>query len=273
MRVTGDGGVGIEVFVDGPEDGKPVLFMHGWPDSHDLWRHQVAALSEAGFRTIAPDLRGFGASDKPTDVEAYALKHTVVDLLAVLGALGIEKTAVVAHDWGAAAAWGLAAFVPDKVDRLAALSVGHPSAFRDAGFEQRMRSWYMLLFQFEGIAEQWLHENPWLVGSHPDSAEVKARLEQPGALTASLGWYRANAHPRGLVGPGPDLPPVTCPVMGVWSDGDVALTEKQMTASQDQVKGSWRYERIDGAGHWMQLDAPDRVNELLLEFLREQSAA
>jgi pimeloyl-ACP methyl ester carboxylesterase len=274
MRVQGDGGVGIEVFVEGPEDGPPVLLLHGWPDTHALWRNQVKALTENGYRTIAPDLRGFGESDKPTEIEAYGLVHSVVDMVAVLDACGVDKTHVVAHDWGAAAGWGMASFVQDRVTSYATLSVGHPRAFRDAGgVEQRMRSWYMLLFQFEGIAEQWLEENPWLVGSHPDSAEVKARLEQPGALTASLGWYRANAHPRGLVGPGPELPPVTCPVMGVWSDGDVALTEKQMTASQDQVKGSWRYERIDGAGHWMQLDAPDRVNELLLEFLREQSPA
>jgi len=250
MRVQGDGGVGIEVFVDGPEDGPPVLFMHGWPDTHSLWRHQVKALADAGYRTIAPDLRGFGASDKPADVEAYALQHSVVDMVTVLDELGIAKTLLVAHDWGAALGWGLASFLPDRIEKYATLSVGHPSAFRNAGLEQRMRSWYMLLFQFEGIAEQWLEQNKnVMLAEHPDRDEVFAMMTTPGALTASLGWYRANAHPRGLVGPGPELPPVTCPVMGIWSDGDVALTEKQMTASVDQVKGPWRYERIDGAGH------------------------
>src|SRR3954468_15962983 len=159
MRVTGDGGVGLEVWVDGPDDGTPVLLLHGWPDTHALWRHQVAALTAAGFRTIAPDLRGFGASDQPEKVEAYRLQHTVVDMLAVLGALGADKAHVVAHDWGAAAAWGLASFVPDKVDRFVTLSVGHPRAFRDAGMRQRMLSWYMLLFQFEDVAEQWFEEN------------------------------------------------------------------------------------------------------------------
>jgi pimeloyl-ACP methyl ester carboxylesterase len=271
MRVTGDGGVGIEVFVEGPEDGTPVLFMHGWPDSHDLWRNQVAALSEQGFRTITPDLRGFGESDKPDDVEAYALKSTVVDMLAVLGALGVDKTAVVAHDWGAAAAWGLAAFVPDKVERLAALSVGHPSAFRDAGFEQRMRSWYMLLFQFEGIAEQWLldGDGQLFFDGHPDGKQVRAAMSEPGALTASLGWYRANAHPRTLVEGSMQLPNVTCPVLGIWSSNDIALTEGQMKASEQYVDGPWRYERLDGPGHWMQVEAADKVNELLLAFLQE----
>ena len=269
MRVGGDGGVGIEVWVDGPDDGAPVLFMHGWPDTHALWRHQVAALVGAGFRAIAPDLRGFGESDKPADVAAYALKHTVVDMLAVLDAAGVDKAHVVAHDWGAAAAWGLAAFVPERVDRLCVLSVGHPSAFRDAGFEQRMRSWYMLLFQFEGIAEQWLTgDGAAMLAGHPDADEVRRRLADPQALTASLGWYRANAHPRTLVEKPAPFPPVTCPVLGVWSSNDVALTERQMLDSERYVDGPWRYERLDGPGHWMQLEAPDRLNPLLLDFLR-----
>lgn len=268
MRVAGDGGVGIEVFVEGPDDGAPVLLLHGWPDTHDLWRNQVKALTEAGFRTIAPDLRGFGASDKPADVEAYALQHSVVDMVTVLDELGIAKTLLVAHDWGAALGWGLASFLPDRIEKYATLSVGHPSAFRNAGLEQRMRSWYMLLFQFEGIAEQWLGENPFIFGGHPDSDSIKAHLDRPGALTASLGWYRANAHPRTLLGEGPQLPPVQCPVLGIWSDGDIALTEKQMTDSGEFVTGGWTYEKVEGAGHWMQVDAPDKVNGLLLGFLQ-----
>jgi pimeloyl-ACP methyl ester carboxylesterase len=269
MRVQGDGGVGIEVFVEGPEDGKPVLLLHGWPDTHDLWRHQVKALTDAGFRTIAPDLRGFGASDKPTDIEAYALQHSLFDMVAVLDALGVEKTLLVAHDWGAALGWGMASFLPDRVTKYAALSVGHPNAFRNAGLEQRMRSWYMLLFQFEGIAEQWLAENPFIFGGHPDSDSVAKHLSEPGALTASLGWYRANAHPRTLLGEGPQMPPVSCPVLGIWSDRDIALTEKQMVDSEALVQGPWRYEKIEGAGHWMQVDAPDKVNELILGFMQE----
>src|SRR3954451_23772815 len=137
MRIDVNG-VGLEVDVQG--EGPPVLLLHGWPDDHQLWRHQVAALGAAGFRTITPDLRGFGASDKPAEVAAYALKHTVVDMLTVLGECDVDRAHVVAHDWGAAAAWGLASFVPDKVESLTVMSVGHPRAFRDAGFRQRMLS-------------------------------------------------------------------------------------------------------------------------------------
>jgi pimeloyl-ACP methyl ester carboxylesterase len=268
MRVTGEGGVELEVWVDGPDDGSAVLLLHGWPDSHTLWQHQIGPLTDAGFRTIAPDLRGFGASDKPKDVDAYQLKNVVVDAMAILDATGVDKARVVAHDWGAAAAWGLTAFLPDRVDRLVALSVGHPAAFGAAGFEQRMRSWYMLLFQFEGIAEEWLRRNgSMMLGAHPDQEGVRRMLADDEALTAGLGWYRANAHPRTLVADHPEFPPITCPVLGVWSSNDVALTEAQMKHSGDYVQGPWRYERLDGPGHWMQAEAPDLVNPLLLDFL------
>lgn len=274
QRVEGDGGVGIEVWVDGPDDGPPVLLMHGWPDTHELWAAQVEALTGAGFRTIAPDLRGFGESGKPAETEAYGLAHTVGDMAAVLDALNLERASVVAHDWGAAAAWGMAAYLPDRVDRLAALSVGHPAAFQAAGLEQKMRSWYMLLFNFEGIAEAWLDKfGSLMLSVHPDRDRIIARWrDDPQALRAGLGWYRANAHPRSLLRDQLQIPAVSCPVMGVWSTKDPALTEAQMTGSQQYVEGPWRYERLEGAGHWMQLDAADRVNPLLLDFLAPVSS-
>jgi pimeloyl-ACP methyl ester carboxylesterase len=273
MRVTGDGGVGIEVFVEGPDDGVPVLFLHGWPDSHRLWRHQVKALSDAGYRTIAPDLRGFGDSDKPEEVEAYKLAHSVVDMLAVLDACDVASANVVSHDWGAVAGWGMAAFAPDRVQRLVAMSVGHPKAFSEAGFEQRMRTLYMLLFNVPVVAEQWFGTfGSQFLSAHKDREAVLADFERPGALTASFGWYRANAHPRTIINPPPELPPIRCPVMGIWSSHDPALTEKQMVNSQAYVEGSWRYERIADASHWMQLDAPDELNRLLVNFLGSPSS-
>jgi pimeloyl-ACP methyl ester carboxylesterase len=149
--------------------------------------------------------------------------------------------------------------------------VGHPSAFRDVGFAQREKSWYMLLFQFEGIAEQWLSGNDWENmrewSSHPDAEQVIADLSRPGALTAALNWYRANVHPRTLVEPPLVLPQIQAPTMGVWSSGDFALVESGMTSSSKYIDGSWRYERVEGPGHWMQLEAPDQVSNLLINFL------
>jgi len=260
-------GVGIEYQVTG--QGRPVVLLHGFPDSGRLWRHQVTALAEAGFQVIVPDLRGYGLSDKPSEVEAYSLPLLAGDVMAVLADAGVERAHVVGHDWGAALAWAIASLAPGSVDHLAVLSVGHPSTFRRTA-EQREKSWYMLLFQFPGVAERWLTENNWanMIGAgHPDADQVVADLEANGSLVPGLNWYRANVGPETWVGPPVQLPPVQAPTMGIWSTGDFALTEVQMTDSAENVAGPWRYERLDGPGHWMQLDAPDKVNALLLDFL------
>jgi pimeloyl-ACP methyl ester carboxylesterase len=251
--------------------GEPVVLLHGWPDTGELWTHQIAALTAAGYRAIAPDLRGFGASSKPADVAAYATPAHVGDVVGLLDALDIPRAHLVGHDWGAAIAWVTAALAPQRVASVTALSVGHPASIRTAGWRQRQMSWYMLLFQFRGVAEEWLSANDfrnfreW--SRHPQADSVAARLAEPGALTASLGIYRANLPPESLIAPPPELPPVTVPAMGVWSTRDLALTEENMTNSAKFVAAPWRYERIEGAGHWMQLEAPDALNALLLDFL------
>ena len=190
------GGVGIEYTVQG--EGPPVLLLHGFPDSGKLWRHQVRALVEGGFQAIVPDQRGYGASDKPEAVDAYHLVNLVGDAIAVLDDAGVERAHIVGHDWGAAVAWGTAAFVPDRVDRLVTLSVGHPTSFVAAGYPQREKSWYMLLFQFEGIAETWLSSDGWANfrewSRHPDADAVIAELEANGSLTPALNWYRGDGR-------------------------------------------------------------------------------
>ena len=161
--------------------------------------------------------------------------------------------------------------MPDHVDHLVALSVGHPSTFRKGGFEQYQKSWYMLLFQFKGIAEKWLSNDDWAHfrawARHPDADAVIAELEANESLTPALNYYRANVPPDSWLRPGRELPPIQAPTMGVWSSGDMALTERQMTNSAENVAGPWRYERLDGPGHWMQLEAPDEVSRLLIDFL------
>lgn len=262
-------GVGIEFDVFGT--GTPVLLLHGFPDSARLWRNQVPALVDAGFQAIVPDLRGYGRSDKPTEVGEYALPTMAQDVFGILSTLGLRRAHLVGHDWGAALAWVFATFAPEYVDHLAVLSVGHPGSFASVGIPQMRKSWYMFFFQFEGIAEQWLTANGWAnaraLMDHPDQNAVVAELEASNGLTPALNWYRANVPPRAWIDALPALPPVQAPAMGIWSTGDVALTEAQMTGTEAFVSGPWRYERLEGPGHWMQLEAPDEVNRLLLDFL------
>ncbi len=268
MRVD-VGGVGIEYEVTG--EGRPVVLLHGFPDSGRLWRHQVPTLAQAGFKVIVPDMRGYGRSDKPADVGAYTMDLLVGDVLAVIGAAGADRAHVVGHDWGAGVAWATALMAAERVDHLVAMSVGHPATFFTDGFEQYEKSWYMLLFQFAGVAEQWLSGDDWANlrawGRHPDTDAVIAELEADGSLTPGLNYYRANISPERFLLSGLQPPPIQVPTMGVWSSGDFALTEGQMTRSAGAVAGPWRYERLDGPGHWMQLQAPDAVNRLLVDFL------
>ena len=266
-RVDVDG-VGIEYEVTG--EGRPVVLLHGFPDSGRLWRHQVPALADAGFRVVVPDLRGYGRSDKPEQVDAYSMMLLAGDVMAMMSDAGVDRAHVVGHDWGAGLAWAMASLAPGSVDHLVVMSVGNPVTFLRT-MEQRQKSWYMLLFQFPGIAERWLTEDNWANfrswAGHPDADQVIAELEETGSLTPGLNYYRANVGPESWVGPPLELPPVQAPAMGLWSTGDMALTEMQMTDSADNVAGPWRYERLDGPGHWMQLEAPDQVTALLLDFL------
>jgi pimeloyl-ACP methyl ester carboxylesterase len=254
------------------EGAETVLLLHGFPDSHKLWRYQVPALREAGYRTVAPDLRGFGQSDRPEPVEAYRLSASVADMLALLDALEVERAHVVCHDFGAAVGWLLASLHPDRVGKLVALSVGHPMANRTPSIEQREKQWYMLLFQFEGVAEELLRRDDWALlkdwtAGAGDPENWLADFDRPGALTAGLNWYRANMHPGRELRARPDVPPVTAPTLGVWSDGDRYLTEDAMLSSRQFVSGPWRYERVEQASHWLQLDQPELLNRLILAHL------
>jgi pimeloyl-ACP methyl ester carboxylesterase len=265
---------GVTLAVQDEGEGAPVVLLHGFPDSARLWRHQIPALVGAGMRVIAPDLRGFGESDKPDAVEDYAMQRSVADMVAVLDELDVERAHVVGHDWGAGLAWALAAHVPARVERLVVMSVGHPNALHPPSIEQWEKGWYSLLFQFPGVAEELIQRDDWklfreMLRENGDVDRYLFDLARPGALTAALNWYRANARPDQVLERTRPFPAIRAPTMGLWSSGDNYLIEENMVASAEHVTGPWRYERIEGASHWLQLDAPERVNELLLEFLAE----
>jgi pimeloyl-ACP methyl ester carboxylesterase len=252
--------------------GLPVLLLHGFPDSSYLWRNQIPALKSEGMHVIAPDLRGFGDSDRPVGKDLYSLPLILNDVIGILDRLGIERTHVVGHDFGAAVAWMLAALYPNRVDRLVTLAVGHPETFFSSGISQREKSWYMLLFQFPDIAENLLTRDDWklfrdLFRHHSEIEKWIDDLQRPGALTAALNWYRANLAPEFWLKQNQPLPNVQASTLGVWASEDAYLTETQMILSSQHVSGTWNYERIEGASHWMQLDQPKKVNSLILNFL------
>lgn len=259
-------GVDLSVVVVG--EGPDVLLIHGFPDDHTVWRKQIPALVHAGYRVIAPDTRGRGESSAPRGVKAYRIENHVEDMVGILDAVGASKVRVVGHDWGSAIGWALCMRHPERVDRYVALSVGHPNAFATAPLEQKFKSWYIFTFQLRGISEWALRFGNWIVfrrvtGYPQESDRWIETLSAPGRLTAALNYYRANF---GLISRR-KYPAVQFPVMGVWSSKDRFLCEQQMVATSRFVRGQWRYERIDGANHWLQLDASHRFNSMLLDYL------
>lgn len=266
MRVEANG-LGFHVVDEG--DGPPVLLLHGFPDTSELWRSQIEALGGAGYRVVAPDLRGRGRSDRPAEVGAYGLSSIVGDVVGIMDALELPRAHVVGHDWGAAVAWLTASLAPQRVDHLAVISVGFPGAVRP-DLEALQKGWYRLLVLSEH-AEALFPQDDWyllreLLHGGGDVDAYIATLSEPGALTAGFNWYRANVAVETLLGTGRELPPVPAPTLGVFGTNDLYLAERAMLASESHVTGEWRYERLEGVGHWVPLEAAERLNELLLDF-------
>lgn len=272
---------GLTHFVrdSGDEAAPAALLLHGFPDSADVWTPIIPALIGAGYRVIAPDLRGFGRTDMAARVDDYLIRpHVLADMIAILDALNIDTAHVAGHDFGAPVAWALAAEHAERFRTLAAISVGHPRAYLAAGIEQKLKSWYIVMHQLRGLCEWLYRRNDWAVlrkhwSKHGDIEAAIALLSRPGRLTAGLNWYRANFSLKGvaeLPRSGGDI--IRVPTIGVWSDGDRYLAEDQMTGSAKYVEAPWRYERVDGASHWISYDAPDRLAALLTGHWRAHDA-
>ncbi len=265
-RRIGVNGITLNVVVEG--QGPDVLLIHGFPDSHKVWRKQIPALVAAGFRVIAPDLRGFGDSDAPTASGSYKIPVVLADLAGILDAVGATKVRLVGHDWGAVIGWQFALACPQRVDRYVAMSVGHPEAYPRGGLAQLIKGYYVpILASPLGAAILKLGNwslFKWMTNYPPELAQWKADMARPGRMHAANGLYRENI---GIIIPR-HHGRVQVPVMGMWSSGDHTLSRKQMQISGQYVDGAWRYEEVEGASHWLQLDRPQQVNDLLLEYLK-----
>lgn len=269
----------FDASVAGPDEGELVVLLHGFPQTSWCWRHQLPALAEAGYRVVAPDQRGYSPRARPDDVESYRAEHLVADVLAVADWIGGHQFHLAGHDWGAAVAWQVAGRYPQRLRSLTAVSVPHPLAFARAlggegGSDQAARSSYMDFFRAEGSEELMLADgaqglrNLYLGSGMPldDADRYLEALTQPGALRAALSWYRAmDVASIGGLGP------ITMPTMFVWSTDDVAIGREAAERTEEHVDGPYRFEVLEGVGHWVAEEAPDRFNQALLEHLRESS--
>jgi len=264
------GDLTFDVRTDGPDDGLPVLLLHGFPETSLCWAAVTPLLAAAGLRTYAPDQLGYSPGARPLDVDGYALTNLVQVTADLMTAMDVPVAHVVGHDWGANVAWGLAAWHPDRVRTLTAVSVPHPTAFTlayRADPEQRERSGYINLFRQAGRAEEvLLADGARRLRRVLDAPGVPAEavdayvglLSAPGALTAALNWYRAMSS-------GTHVDPVDVPTTFVWSDGDVAVGRTAAEACADQVIGDYRFVELPGITHWVPEQAPREVAAAVIE--------
>jgi len=267
-------GLTFDVRDGGPADGEPVVLLHGFPQDSAAWDAVSPALHRQGLRTLAPDQRGYSPMARPRGRKMYTLRETVADVLGLLDAAGLERAHVVGHDWGGMVAWALGAWHPDRLRTLTALSVPHPAAMAKAMVtsDQLLRSYYMGVFQLPYLPERLLlaRGGKALRGmlrngglSREAAAHYVARMQEPGALSAALGWYRAMPfQARDRVGT------VRVPTLHVWSTGDAFLGRAGIEATAQFVDAPYRLEILDGVTHWIPELAADRVAELITAHVR-----
>lgn len=263
----------FDALVAGPDDGTPVLLLHGFPQTSWSWRAQLAALSAAGHRAVAFDQRGYSPGARPTSDEAYRLDAVGRDVVGVADALGVDRFHLVGHDWGGVVAWWVAATSPERLRSVASLSTPHPAAFAEAmrHLDQRRRSAYMPLFRSRlgpailGGADHLGLRTLFALGGLPSRysrgpLDVAAR--DPGWLPAALAWYRANDLTAVT-----DVGDITVPTLFAWGAADPALGPHAAYATGEHVVGPYRFVPLPGAGHWLPELAADAVNRLLLEHV------
>jgi pimeloyl-ACP methyl ester carboxylesterase len=264
-------------------EGPLVVLLHGFPEYWYAWRHQIPALAAAGFRAVAPDLRGYNLSDKPRGVAAYRIEALLADLVGLVERLGEgeKKAHVVGHDWGGAFAWYAPLFFPDRLLSLTLLNAPHPLAFRrelKTSAAQRRKSSYVLFFQLPwlperriragnfAILEKMLRRDPVSLGAFTDEdiRLYKEALARPGSLTAAVNYYRAALRfpPRVRGRKWPD----DLRTLLVWGERDRYLGPG-LLEGLDRWVPRLTVERIPDASHWVQADAPARANEILIRFL------
>jgi pimeloyl-ACP methyl ester carboxylesterase len=267
-------GLVFDVRDGGPAGGEPVVLLHGFPQDAAAWTAVADRLHDAGLRTLAADQRGYSPGARPSGRAAYRLRELTGDVLALLDAAELGSAHVVGHDWGGIVGWALAAGHPERVRTLTALSVPHPAAMARAFVtsDQALRSWYVGLFQLPVLPERLLLAGDGaalrrmlLTSGLPSdlAGHYVRRMQEPGALSAALAWYRAlPLDARDPVGT------VRVPTLHLWSTRDFALGRTATEQTRRFVDAPYRLEVLEGLPHFIPELAPDRVAELVTQHVR-----
>lgn len=270
----------VEAGASKDEERPLVVLLHGFPEFWYSWRHQIPALAEAGMHVVAPDMRGFNLSDKPPSVSDYRIETLAADVEELIRYFGRDRAHVIGHDWGGMVAWWFAMHHGERLERLSILNAPHPQYFETmfANLKQVRKSWYILLFQLPfGLAERAFVRNdfaglrdmlaraPRRRGAFTDE-DIERYVEafSGDAPRATMSYYRALVR-RNPFGWRARLRPIARPTQVIWGAKDRAIG-LEYSKPAPQWATDLRYDLVDDASHWVQVDRPERVNGLLLEF-------
>jgi len=274
-------GVRLHCVVQG--QGKLMIMLHGFPEFWYSWRHQIPVMAKH-FKVVAPDMRGYNDSEKPGDVRDYRIGLLVDDVMGLIKAFGEEKATIVGHDWGGIVAWSFAMAHPEATERLIIMNVPHPAVWQERAkyvARQLQKSWYIFFFQKERVPESYFSRNNYLalklmlrgstvkkgVFSDEDLERFVEAWSKPGALTASINYYRANIRPEIFMEEVPlKFARITSPTLVIWGEDDLALTLEMSRGAEKYIDAPYTIKHIPKCGHWVQNEEPELVNEYMLEF-------
>lgn len=276
-------GITLHVVTAGPEDGTPILLLHGFPEFWYGWHNQIPYLAERGYRVIVPDQRGYNLSDKPKGIKNYHLDCLVADAVGLIDHFGYEQVYLAGHDWGAVVSWWFVTQFPERLKKLAILNVPYVSipkqAILQGNWRQILKSWYIFFFQLPWLPELVLkvtnRRSAFLLDMSSFKTTFKAEdkprylqaWRQPGAFTGMVNWYRALRLSMGSL-PAPKSGAIKVPTLILWGEQDIALN-KELAEMSLEVCENGRLHFFPNATHWVQHDEANAVNQHLSEFFTE----
>jgi pimeloyl-ACP methyl ester carboxylesterase len=274
-------GIRLHAIQAGPEGGRLIILLHGFPEFWRSWIHQIEPLATAGHFVLAPDQRGYNLSDKPQDIAAFNLGELSKDIAGLIRTAGRQKAVVVGHDWGGVVAWWLGVYFPEMLERLVVLNAPHPGVMRQmlvSNPDQIRRSSYAFFFQLPWIPEAVSRNNDWELlerslretsrpgtFSQQDFEHYRQAWWRKGAFTAMLNWYRANLR---FLATFPEDTRISVPTLLLWGTQDFALGQ-QMAAASIEMCDQGQLVLFEDATHWIQHEEAEQVNQLIIEFASE----
>ena len=279
----GDGGSGSDFSL--------IVFLHGFPEFWYSWRHQIPYFAKH-FKVVAPDLRGYGETEKPPEISEYRIDKLVRDVIELIHSLGKEKAIIVGHDWGAIIGWSIAMIAPSVVEKLIIMNAPHPALYQKNAFKnliQMQKSWYVFFFLLQKVPEKVLNGNNFALLKLMFESSIKRkdkftqsnienyisswRKEGGAGITGGINYYRANLNAEFWENLGESIPfpKIRTPTLLIWGEDDIFFEKELTENTKEFIEAPFSLKLISDCGHWVQQEAPDEVNQIIHEFLNNQN--